>query len=198
MNDSQAQTAQQRSLLSREEFGRLFSACRQALWVIAAAILSDREHASDIVQEAAITAYAKRDEFTPGTSFEHWVGQIVRFTALNELRKRRTRREKTSDFAGDVREESRPEESGGVGRFGQLMESTEAFDDATKRALRQLEEIPRACLLLRTVLDMPYSEISRTLGIPEATAMTNVHRSRQRMRAALSAAGAGSSGGGHA
>jgi RNA polymerase sigma-70 factor (ECF subfamily) len=176
-----------RTPLSREEFGRLFASCWHALWVIAAAILSDREQASDIVQESGATAFAKREEFTPGTSFEHWMAQIVRFTALNELRKRRIRREQHSEFAADIPDEPGHSGPAGVGRFGQLMEATEAFDDQTKRALRQLEEIPRACLLLRTVLDMPYSEISRTLGIPEATAMTNVHRSRQRMRAALMA-----------
>lgn len=177
--------------LSAEEFGRLYEHAWKSLWIIAAAILSDRDHAGDVVQEAAITGLAKRHEFSRGTSFQHWMGQIVRYTALNELRKRQTRRERGGELTTDLA--AAPPLSGpaGVGRFGELMDATEAFDDQTKRALRELDEVPRACLLLRTVLDLTYSEIAATLGIPEATAATHVHRSRQRMRTALGAAYSG-------
>ena len=61
----------------------------------------------------------------------------------------------------------------------------EWFDDQTRRALQQLDETPRSCLLMRTVLDMSYRQIAEALGIPENTAMSHVHRSRQRMRESL-------------
>ena len=43
----------------------------------------------------------------------------------------------------------------------------------------------RACLLLRAVQDLDYSELSRLLGIPEGTAMSHVHRARNALRRAL-------------
>jgi DNA-directed RNA polymerase specialized sigma24 family protein len=40
-------------------------------------------------------------------------------------------------------------------------------------------------LLLRTIEQMEYSEISKVLQIPEGTAMSHVHRARQHLRERL-------------
>jgi RNA polymerase sigma-70 factor (ECF subfamily) len=48
-----------------------------------------------------------------------------------------------------------------------------------------LDEVARACLLLRTVHDMPYKQIAQVLEVPEGTAMSHVHRARQAMRQRL-------------
>jgi len=57
--------------------------------------------------------------------------------------------------------------------------------DRVLEALVSLEETARACLLLRTVLDKSYREISLALDIPEGTAMSHVHRARKAMRRML-------------
>lgn len=158
----------------------MFQECSKALWCIAASVLGNAEQARDVVQEAAIVGLRKRDEFQPGTSFVHWMGQIVRFTALNQGRRSMLRlardREHVSGSARAVGREPAPEREG------------EWFDDQTRRALQQLDETARSCLLMRTVLDMSYRQIAEALGIPENTAMSHVHRSRQKMREALLAA----------
>ena len=53
------------------------------------------------------------------------------------------------------------------------------------RALNSVSDIARACLLLRTIEQMEYAEISRLLAIPEGTAMSHVHRARQHLRERL-------------
>jgi RNA polymerase sigma-70 factor (ECF subfamily) len=53
------------------------------------------------------------------------------------------------------------------------------------RALRGVSEVARACLLLRTLEGMPYARISELLQIPEGTAMSHVHRTRQFLRERL-------------
>jgi RNA polymerase sigma-70 factor (ECF subfamily) len=68
-----------------------------------------------------------------------------------------------------------------------LLPDQEHFDDAVMRALRQVDETPRACFLLRTLMRSSYREISELLGIPEGTAMSHVHRSRATLRQALEA-----------
>ncbi len=68
---------------------------------------------------------------------------------------------------------------------GNLPVYEEAFDDRLLGALKTLGETPRACLLLRTVEEMSYREISEILGIPEGTAMSHVHRTRQALRERL-------------
>lgn len=167
------------------EFSRLFTGCTRVLWCIAASIVGDREHARDIVQSAAITGLDRLAEFTPGSNFTAWMGQIVRFTALNEGRKQHRR----AAFGGETTESLGAPRSGSeespVSRFGSLIPDQTAFDDATVAALQQLEETARACLLLRTVLDMPYPAIAESLGIPEGTAMSHVHRARRKVRELL-------------
>ncbi|MFN9973708.1 MAG: RNA polymerase sigma factor, partial [Phycisphaerae bacterium] len=64
--------------LSQEEFVRLLEKCRPALLIVASAVLGDRHEADDVVQEASLIGLASLDRFTPGTSFEGWMSQIVR------------------------------------------------------------------------------------------------------------------------
>ena len=44
------------------------------------------------VQEAAIIGLQKRDQFTEGTSFTAWMGQMVRNVSLNVFRREKRRR----------------------------------------------------------------------------------------------------------
>jgi RNA polymerase sigma-70 factor (ECF subfamily) len=184
------------SRLTREAFAAEFTAVSRALWCIAAAIVGDRSRAEDVVQDAALAAMQKLGEFEPGTSFLAWMGRFVRYTALNEARKQRTRAAGSID---DV-EPAVPESSGGVPGLaerhwegssaaitsrGRLALDQAAFDDKVLGALKALEETARACLLLRTVHDMSYKEIALALDLPEGTAMSHVHRARQAMRARL-------------
>ena len=134
----------------------------------------------------------KVGEFDPATSFPAWMGGIVRNVARNHARKRVRRHTSAADPA--VLDQSRAERAR-VGaapafdRAGSLPADQTDFDDGVMRALEALEDIPRTCLLLRTLGDMPYKEISQLLEIPEGTAMSHVHRSRQAMRAMLTSKG---------
>ena len=84
-----------------------------------------------------------------------------------------------------------PEDAPGpaVTADGDLLPDQVVFDDSVLDALGGLEETARACLLMKTVMELDYKHISRVLGIAEGTAMSHVHRARARMRASLSAEG---------
>ncbi len=177
--------------LSPEEFGALFVAHRKTLWCIAAAVISDRSGADDILQEAAAVALGKLDQFDRNTSFGAWTGQIVRFTALNELRRRQ--RSTSTPTDPDVLATITParptlEPKPAMDIVGRLSSEQSAFDDTVAAALGQLDEVARSCLLLKTVRELPYSEIAAILDIPEGTAMSHVHRARAAMRRTLSEA----------
>ncbi len=163
--------------LNAGEFAREFEGSARVLWCIAAGVLGDRERARDVVQDSAIIGLRKLREYRRGTSFVHWMGQIVRYTALNESRRRRGF---TSSDPSSL-----PEPEARVPVRASLGFSPEEFDDRTMAALNALEETPRLCLLMRTVLELTYQQIAEALDIPEGTAMSHVHRARQRVRAAL-------------
>jgi RNA polymerase sigma-70 factor, ECF subfamily len=173
--------------LSPDAFASRFTACSRTLWCIAAAILNDRTQAEDVLQEAALIALRKLDQFDPDTAFVAWMGQIVRYVALNHARRRTNARTVPVDPGrlDEVVARIEPGPAGTVGGRGEVAADRAGFDDELLAALNELPEDARACLLLRTVLDMPYREIARVLDVPEGTAMSHVHRARAALRARL-------------
>lgn len=173
--------------LTPAEFADLFETHGKAFWYIAAAVLGGPSQAADAVQEAAAIGLEKLHQFDRATSFQAWMGQIVRFTALNMGRRRQTERQHAASPEQAAHEPAAPAGATrvAISSFGELLVDQDQFDDSVRDALMRLDETARACLLLRTVADLSYKEIAASLSIPEGTAMSHVHRARQAMRSAL-------------
>lgn len=176
------------SPLQREAFGERFLAARRKLWWVAVSVLGRREQVDDVLQEAALVALRKLDEFDPATSFEAWMAQIVRFIALNDARKR-VRRSTQQSGPGDEPVTNDRHAQSPVRADGSVVPDQQAFDDSMLNALQSIPETARACLLLRAVEGLSYKEISDLLGVPEGTAMSHVHRARAAMRRSLEEGG---------
>lgn len=168
--------------MDAQTFGEQFRAASRVMWLIAVGIVGDASEAEDIVQDAAVVAYRKWNEFQPGSSFRAWVGAIVRNVALNTLRSNRRRRGAINGFAESTSASAASEELAGDENVI-AMES--GLDSRVLLALADIGDIARACLLLRTVGELHYSEIASLLDIPEGTAMSHVHRSRAQLRERL-------------
>lgn len=68
---------------------------------------------------------------------------------------------------------------------GDLLPLQSSFDDKLIKALQRLSPESRSCLLLRTIENLSYKEISILMQIPEGTAMSIVHRSKKTLRELL-------------
>ena len=156
--------------LTPAEFAAGFRESSRVLWCVAAGVLGDRSQAEDVLQEAALTALNKLDDFRPGTSFVAWMSQTVRYVALNHRRKHERRRRALLREGGDP-----------IRGQGVRLPTEAGFDDAVQRALDTLGETARTCLLLKTVMELEYTEIADVLGIPAGTAMSHVSRARKTM-----------------
>ena len=175
------------------DFAAEYEKAYRVLWVVAAGVLGRSAGAEDVVQEAAVLALGKIGQFEPGTHFAAWMAQMVRFVALNHLRKQtRTQAAPLDENEPHARTphgrpgSHRPGDAPlHLGRHGELPPGQQSFDDELTGALAALGETARACLLLRTLEELDYEEIGRVLGIPEGTAMSHVHRSRMRLRERL-------------
>jgi len=163
--------------LSPDGFADRFKECSRALWCIAAAIVGNPDQAEDVLQEAALVALGKLDQFDPATCFPAWMGRIVRYVALNHTRRRAARRAVPLEPGDPVANAGRPEVP--FNGRGQISTDQRSFDDRLLSALRDLDETARACLLLHVVLEMPYREISLALDIRPGTAMSHVCRARR-------------------
>src|SRR4051812_47901351 len=69
------------------DFAAEYQRAYRVLWVVAAGVMGRSAGAEDVVQEAAVLALGKLDQFQPGTHFAAWMAQMVRFVALNQIRK---------------------------------------------------------------------------------------------------------------
>lgn len=170
----------------REMFARQFRASFPTFWLIAVGIVRNSADAEDVVQEAAIIALEKLDRFQRGTNFKAWMGRIVRYVALNQARREKKHRTST-DNIGDVEDPT----SRSVNRdwTGTGSRPVPIFDRNILEALDTVNEVARACLLLRTIEGMAYADIAELLEIPEGTAMSHVHRARRGLRDRLATYG---------
>lgn len=174
---------------TKAAFDDQYIASYRVLWLIAAGVTGNRSLADDVVQEAAIIALGKLDQFTPGTNFKAWMSQIVRNVGINAARKEHRRRAATigeegvSDVADQNPTNANPAP---VDRAsGRLASNQNQFDDTVVKALNELSDVARACLLLKIVEGYDYAEISKLLDIPPGTAMSHVHRARKQLGARL-------------
>ncbi len=161
--------------LTPSRFAALFRESSRVLWCVAVGVVGERAQGEDIVQDAAMVALGKLDTFVPGSNFVAWMGQYVRYLALNERRKRDRRR--------------RALEEGGEALILQTSappaDPQALFDRSVARALASLSEAQRTCLLLKTVVELEYGEIAELLEMPAGTAMSHVSRARAKMRTLL-------------
>lgn len=172
------------SALTPAEFSSRLVAVSRTLWLIAASVLGRREGAEDVVQESAVIGLQKIGEFNPETNFAAWMGGIVRNVARNAARKSDRRHTTSTDPV--MMDSSTPTPASARSTMGEPEFDAAPFDRDVVAALNELEEVARACLLLRTVRQMSYREIAAVLAIPEGTAMSHVHRARHAMRKRLS------------
>lgn len=180
--------------IGRDEFGERLAGSYRLFWLSAVGIIGNATKAEDVVQEAVVIALGKLDTFAAGTNFEAWMGSIVRYVAMNQYRKERGRRTETIDPVTIDRHSSASEPTAPERDLAGLVKGDVAsagldLDDHLLRALQQVDETARACLLLRTIEDLPYARISALLGVPEGTAMSHVHRTRKFLRDLLSQPG---------
>ena len=176
--------------LDPEAFAALFVRSYKKFWLVAAAITGDRTHADDVVQDAALVALGKLDQFVVGTNFNAWMSEIVRRSALNVARKAQNRSTTPADPTQLDRSNSGSATSScedclALHSAGELPEHQMDFDDDVMKALRQVSEVARACLLLRIVQHLSYAEIAEILQIPKGTAMSHVHRTKHVLRERL-------------
>ena len=175
--------------LTREAFVALYCQTYPRLHLIATGIVGDRTQAEDIVQESAIIALDKLDQFKAGSSFGAWLAEIVRRNSLNYARKVRKRKTIVSD--PHLLEETREVDDNHPATWpinsltGSLSKEQSHFDDELLRALNGINPEARCCLLLRVVQNLTYAEISELLQIPEGTAMSHVHRSKRVLRRSM-------------
>ena len=158
-----------------------------ALEAFARRALYDPNAVADVLQSAIAVAFRDFHLFTEGTNFRAWIFRFVHLEILTNNRKRR--RNRAASLTAEVATEDVWELALEEPLFRELLRDPgpvlDRCDDALARAIGELSSSERDVLLLRAIGEFKYREIAEILRIPLGTVMSNLARSRSRLRRQL-------------
>lgn len=158
-----------------DAFRRLVDRQLDAAYRLAAVILSDRVEAEDAVHDAAVAAWRRFDDLRDPARFDAWFHRILVNGCRDRLRSKA--RHRVRDMGREMLEAEHP----------RLADAAEAMGlrDALERALDALGPEERLVVILRFHADLTVPAIAATMGIPEGTVKSRLHRALGRLRVAL-------------
>ena len=149
--------------------------------------LGDYDQACDVLQQVSIRFYTSLPKLGTSEPFKPWLFQVARNCCVDELRRRRRyaihfsqleleNSDGELSFLCDVPDPSPlPEE---------LVERRD-LQQLLQKMIQSLPPKFRAVVILRYTAQLSFSEIGRTLSMPEATAKTYFHRAKVLLRKML-------------
>jgi RNA polymerase sigma-70 factor, ECF subfamily len=170
-----------------DAFERLVRNYDQAVLKLAYNLLRSQEDARDVYQETFLRVYRNLHLFRFDCSFHTWLYRIASNLCLDQLRKRKVRREDSSTrVAGEVafdRLAAIPEDRAG-GDPQRQAQSTE-LSGRIKEALGTLSSRERMVFEMRHYQGMRLRAIGEALGTTEEAAKNCLFRATHKLRGAL-------------
>jgi len=171
----------------QDAFGQLVRAYDKSVLRLALNLLRSPEDAQDVYQEAFLRVYRNLNSFRFDCSFHTWLYRIVTNLCLDHMRKRKVRREESSQVEGL---------DGPVDRMDSFQESRADGDpqrslfsgelrQGINKALSELTARERMVFELRHYQGMKLRDIGEALGTTEEAAKNCLFRATQKMRVAL-------------
>jgi RNA polymerase sigma-70 factor (ECF subfamily) len=150
-------------------------------------LLHSQEDARDVYQEVFLRVYRNLSKFRFDCSFSTWLYRIVANLCLDQIRKRKVRREEAQSFDTEGGEVDRcqfvPEQRADVDPQRQLLSAE--VKSRIQDVLEQLTPRERLVFEMRHFQGMRLRAIGESLGVTEEAAKNCLFRATQKMRAAL-------------
>lgn len=148
--------------------------------------LGDYDLACDVSQQVFLQLYISMPTLRTGEPLKAWLFQVARNRCLDELRRKRAIHFSELEAGNDdddlsplaIMPDTRP--------LPDEMAERHDLQQALRKAIESLPPKFRSVVLLRYAGQLSFSEIGKTLNMPEATAKTYFQRARPLLRAALS------------
>lgn len=170
-----------------EAFEQLVRSYDQPVLRLALNLLRSQEDARDVYQEAFLRVYRNLHAFRFDCSFHTWLYRIVSNLCLDQIRKRKVRKEEQAAVTthdGDVdRFQFLPEERAGVDPQRQYFSSQ--LSSRIHEVLATFTPRERLVFEMRHYQGMRLRSIGEALGTTEEAAKNCLFRATQKMRAAL-------------
>lgn len=155
-------------------FNTLVNRYKDRLMNVIGRMLSSKEEAEDVVQEAFIRVYQHRQSFDFQHCLSTWIYTIGLNLARNELRKRKKYKFYDID-----------DMQGNESEFAVEPKLPSRLPQVLDAAIASLPEKYRTAFLLRDVQEQPYDEVAKILDVPLGTVKSRVNRARMMLREKL-------------
>jgi RNA polymerase sigma-70 factor (ECF subfamily) len=155
---------------------------------IAYRMLGNSEEAKDLAQEVFISVYESIKDLKEEIKFDAWLTQIT----LNHCRNRWKYLKRRQYFNSDSLDDPIETEDGSVPRAiydpsdnPEVLLEKKMVQQLIQRGLLKLKEDQRELLVLRDLQGYSYEEMGETLGLPEGTIKSKLHRARMDLKEVL-------------
>jgi RNA polymerase sigma-70 factor (ECF subfamily) len=160
----------------------LYDATAGKLYGLALRVVSSRDHAEDVVQEAYLTIWRVAGDYRAALSPPlAWMGVITRSRALDFLRRRASER---ADLHTELDEHVSETVAGDAPN---PMDTAQASEQAwaLHECLRKLEGKQREAVSLAYLRDLSHGELAEQLKIPLGTVKTWIRRGLESLRGCM-------------
>jgi len=154
-------------------FGRLVQKYQDRLFNTLCRVVSCREEAEDIAQEAFVKAFVQLEKFRRDSAFYTWLYRIAFNTAASRGRKR----SRVGPSLDSMRESNGEEPVDSEENPRERLERLERAK-LVQAALDTISDEYRAILVLREMESYSYEDISEILDVPIGTVRSRLHRAR--------------------
>ena len=173
----------------QDAFERLVHRYSTPLFNFICRFLGDYDQACDVLQQVFLRFYTSLPNLGTSEPFKPWLFQVARNCCVDELRRRKRY---AVHFSQLETENSEGEITflGDMADPGPLPEEILERHDLQHVLQEAIQSLPpkfRDVVTLRYMAQLSFSEIGRTLSMPEATAKTYFHRAKVLLRKTLSA-----------
>lgn len=163
----------------RAAFARLVERYQRPIHHLARALVRDRQHAEDVLQETFLAAFRSAASYRGDAPVSAWLYAIARHTAYRLERRAR-------EVASDDRSLERLGHEAGWGSPDvELAASRAQLRDRLEAALAALPAEDRELLTLRDGLGLSGEETAAALGVSVAAMKSRLHRARLRLAGTL-------------
>jgi len=149
-----------------------------ALYRTALRLTGRPQDAEDLVQETYLRAWRSLHTYRPGTNPKAWLFRILHNAHIDRFRA-------SSRAVPTVDELEGQDPAFVVHETPETLVMAGLMDGEVRRALAEIPEVFRACLILADLEGFSYQEIAEILGIPRGTVMSRLFRGRRAMRRLL-------------
>jgi RNA polymerase sigma-70 factor, ECF subfamily len=160
-------------------FGCLVERYQSRLYAALVQLVSNREEAEDLMQEAFVHAFVKLETFRGDSAFFTWLYRIAYNLTIDF---RRRRRAETVLDRTQILPTNEPLDTAESAQ--QRLERSERAEQLYL-ALDSLESDRRDILILRDIEGFSYQEVARILDLPIGTVRSRLHRARMELREQL-------------